>query len=51
MYLAAQVIEFFLLMFTGKVGELTMELSDLVWGDMVAGPESHRTLVPYRKKN
>lgn len=32
----------------GKVGELTMELSDLVWDDMVAGPtETQRTLVPY----
>ncbi|KAJ6886792.1 hypothetical protein NC651_027217 [Populus alba x Populus x berolinensis] len=24
---------------TGKVGELTMALSDLLWDDMVAGPE------------
>lgn len=32
----------------GKVGELTMALSDLVWDDMVAGPtETQRTLVPY----
>ncbi|XP_071725910.1 D-amino-acid transaminase, chloroplastic-like [Rutidosis leptorrhynchoides] len=31
----------------GKVGELTMALSDLVWDDMVAGPETHRLKVPY----
>ncbi|KAK1439614.1 hypothetical protein QVD17_05434 [Tagetes erecta] len=31
----------------GKVGELTMALSDLVWEDMVAGPETHRIKVPY----
>ncbi|KAI3509814.1 hypothetical protein L1887_25337 [Cichorium endivia] len=31
----------------GKVGELTMALSDLVWEDMVAGPETHRLKVPY----
>lgn len=31
----------------GKVGELTMALSDLVWEDMVAGPEIHRLKVPY----
>ncbi|KAJ6894232.1 hypothetical protein NC652_028109 [Populus alba x Populus x berolinensis] len=24
---------------TGKVGELTVALSDLLWDDMVAGPE------------
>lgn len=32
---------------TGKVGELTMALSDLVWEDMVAGPETQRLSVPY----
>lgn len=31
----------------GKVGELTMALSDLVWEDMVVGPETHRLKVPY----
>lgn len=31
----------------GKVGELTMALSDLVWNDIVAGPESQRVRVPY----
>ncbi|XP_056172851.1 D-amino-acid transaminase, chloroplastic-like isoform X2 [Syzygium oleosum] len=31
----------------GKVGELTMALSDLVWEDMVAGPETQRLRVPY----
>ncbi|XAR56515.1 Aminodeoxychorismate lyase [Bertholletia excelsa] len=31
----------------GKVGELTMALSDLLWDDMVAGPETRRLLVPY----
>ncbi|KAK3424399.1 hypothetical protein EUGRSUZ_F01172 [Eucalyptus grandis] len=31
----------------GKVGELTMALSDLVWEDMVAGPETQRLHVPY----
>ncbi|KAM5586133.1 D-amino-acid transaminase, chloroplastic [Rosa sericea] len=32
----------------GKVGELTMALSDLVWDDMVAGStETQRTAVPY----
>ncbi|XP_076906854.1 D-amino-acid transaminase, chloroplastic-like [Bidens hawaiensis] len=31
----------------GKVGELTMALSNLVWEDMVAGPETHRIKVPY----
>ncbi|EYU26360.1 hypothetical protein ABFS82_08G187900 [Erythranthe guttata] len=31
----------------GKVGELTMALSDLLWHDMVAGPETKRFLVPY----
>ncbi|KAM0061241.1 putative aminodeoxychorismate lyase, D-amino-acid transaminase [Helianthus debilis subsp. tardiflorus] len=31
----------------GKVEELTMVLSDLVWEDMVAGPETHRIKVPY----
>ncbi|THF95050.1 hypothetical protein TEA_029651 [Camellia sinensis var. sinensis] len=30
-----------------KVGELTMALSDLLWDDMVAGPETHRLPVPY----
>ena len=32
---------------TGKVGELTMALSDLLWDDMVAGPEVQRVPVPY----
>ncbi|KAH7512589.1 hypothetical protein FEM48_Zijuj12G0106800 [Ziziphus jujuba var. spinosa] len=32
----------------GKVGELTMALSDLLWDDMVAGPETIRTPVPYQ---
>jgi len=32
---------------TGKVGELTMLLSDLLWDDMVAGPDTQRILVPY----
>ena len=32
---------------TGKVGELTMALSDLLWDDMVAGPEVQRIPVPY----
>ncbi|KAK6132805.1 hypothetical protein DH2020_033448 [Rehmannia glutinosa] len=31
----------------GNVGELTMALSDLLWEDMVAGPETQRLLVPY----
>ncbi|KAL8205472.1 hypothetical protein R6Q57_009023 [Mikania cordata] len=31
----------------GKVGELTMALSDLVWEDMIAGPETHRIKVSY----
>ncbi|CAI9088717.1 OLC1v1023136C1 [Oldenlandia corymbosa var. corymbosa] len=31
----------------GKVGELTMALSDLLWEDMVAGPETQRIPVPY----
>lgn len=31
----------------GNVGELTMALSDLLWEDMVAGPETHRFPVPY----
>ncbi|KAL3508708.1 hypothetical protein ACH5RR_028109 [Cinchona calisaya] len=31
----------------GKVGKLTMALSDLLWEDMVAGPETHRITVPY----
>ncbi|XP_038685141.1 D-amino-acid transaminase, chloroplastic-like [Tripterygium wilfordii] len=31
----------------GKVGELTMELSDLLWDDMVAGPDTQRLCVPY----
>ena len=32
---------------TGLVGELTMALSDLLWNDMVAGPETQRELVTY----
>ncbi|CAN6463251.1 unnamed protein product [Victoria cruziana] len=31
----------------GKVGELTLALSDLLWQDMVLGPETHRIPVPY----
>lgn len=31
----------------GKVGELTMALSDLLWDDMVGGPEGQRIPVPY----
>lgn len=31
----------------GNVGELTMALSDLVWEDMVSGPETQRLPVPY----
>ncbi|KAK3028387.1 hypothetical protein RJ639_039597 [Escallonia herrerae] len=31
----------------GTVGELTMALSDLLWEDMVAGPEPQRLQVPY----
>lgn len=31
----------------GKVGELTKALSDLLWDDMVAGPETHRLAVQY----
>ncbi|CAA0816327.1 D-amino-acid transaminase- chloroplastic [Striga hermonthica] len=31
----------------GKVGEVTMALSDLLWEDMVAGPETQRCPVPY----
>lgn len=31
----------------GKVGDLTMALSDLLWHDMVAGPDSQRFSVPY----
>ncbi|CAA2955123.1 D-amino-acid transaminase, chloroplastic [Olea europaea subsp. europaea] len=31
----------------GNVGKLTMELSDLLWEDMVAGPETLRVPVPY----
>lgn len=31
----------------GNVGKLTMELSDLLWEDMVAGPETQRIPVPY----
>ncbi|XP_055824854.1 D-amino-acid transaminase, chloroplastic-like isoform X1 [Solanum dulcamara] len=31
----------------GEVGELTMALSDLLWEDMAAGPESQRIRVPY----
>lgn len=31
----------------GTVGELTMALSDLLWEDMVAGPEPQRLKVPY----
>lgn len=31
----------------GNVGELTMALSDLLWEDMVSGPETQRLPVPY----
>ncbi|XP_057949260.1 D-amino-acid transaminase, chloroplastic-like isoform X2 [Malania oleifera] len=31
----------------GRVGELTMALSDLLWDDMVAGPETNRIRIPY----
>ncbi|EOY13099.1 hypothetical protein QUC31_002152 [Theobroma cacao] len=31
----------------GKVGDLTMALSDLLWHDMVAGPDTQRLPVPY----
>ncbi|XVF78584.1 hypothetical protein PTKIN_Ptkin14bG0146000 [Pterospermum kingtungense] len=31
----------------GKVGDLTMALSDLLWHDMVAGPDSQRFPIPY----
>ncbi|XP_042503185.1 D-amino-acid transaminase, chloroplastic-like isoform X2 [Macadamia integrifolia] len=31
----------------GKVGELTLALSDLLWEDMVAGPETQRICIPY----
>ncbi|GMJ13867.1 D-AA specific transaminase D-AAT, 4-amino-4-deoxychorismate lyase [Hibiscus trionum] len=31
----------------GKVGDLTMALSDLLWHDMVAGPDTQRLRVPY----
>lgn len=37
------------LLVTGEVGELTMALSDLLWDDMVAGPETHRIPVPYQE--
>ncbi|GMN54445.1 hypothetical protein TIFTF001_023574 [Ficus carica] len=33
----------------GKVGELTMELSNLLWDDMVAGPDYQRIPVPYKE--
>lgn len=31
----------------GNVGELTLALSDLLWDDMAAGPETQRLRVPY----
>ncbi|TYI32293.1 hypothetical protein ES332_A04G049600v1 [Gossypium tomentosum] len=31
----------------GKVGDLTMALSDLLWHDMLAGSNTHRICVPY----
>ncbi|XP_021773729.1 D-amino-acid transaminase, chloroplastic-like [Chenopodium quinoa] len=31
----------------GKVGELTLALSDLLWNDMGAGPETHRIRIIY----
>lgn len=31
----------------GKVGALTLALSDLLWEDMIAGPETHRLRIPY----
>uniref|UniRef100_A0A6N2NH20 Aminotransferase class I/classII large domain-containing protein n=1 Tax=Salix viminalis TaxID=40686 RepID=A0A6N2NH20_SALVM len=33
----------------GKVGELTMALSDLLWDDMVAGPGTLRIPLPYEE--
>jgi 4-amino-4-deoxychorismate lyase len=39
----------FFLVGTGKVGELTMALSDLLWDDMVAGPATLRIPVPYEE--
>ncbi|KAJ6724512.1 AMINO-ACID AMINOTRANSFERASE [Salix viminalis] len=33
----------------GKVGELTMALSDLLWDDMVAGPGNLRIPLPYEE--
>ncbi|XP_073026945.1 D-amino-acid transaminase, chloroplastic-like isoform X1 [Primulina eburnea] len=32
----------------GNVGELTMALSDLLWEDMISGPETQRIPVPYK---
>ncbi|KAI3988331.1 hypothetical protein MKX01_012120 [Papaver californicum] len=34
----------------GKVGDLTMALSDLLWDDMVAGPGLQRICVPYAER-
>ncbi|KAJ4976083.1 hypothetical protein NE237_001189 [Protea cynaroides] len=31
----------------GNVGELTLALSDLLWEDMLTGPETHRVPIPY----
>lgn len=31
----------------GKVGELTMALSDLIWEEMESGGEPQRVQVPY----
>lgn len=36
---------------TGHVGELTMALSDLLWDDMVSGPETERIPVSYTQWN
>lgn len=39
----------FVFLVTGKVGELTMALSDLLWDDMVAGPGTRRIDIPYKE--
>lgn len=43
----AKAALFYALFLTGNVGELTMALSDLLWEDMVAGPETQRHCVSY----
>lgn len=37
----------FIYVLTGSVGELTMLLSNLLWDDMVTGPDTQRIAVPY----